>query len=79
MDGIDFLNDAPLILRGLRPCQSPKLTFNEPLVASFGDPHCSSGNNLVLYGSGKAGVQRRLIGGRSVWSQLGLRQSLITA
>ena len=23
MDGIDFLNDAPLILRGLRPCQSP--------------------------------------------------------
>ena len=68
MDGIDFLNDAPLILRGSRPCQSPKLTFNEPLwVASPAYPYCSSGNNpnLVLYGSGKAGVQPKLIGGMS--------------
>ena len=64
MDGIDILHDAPLILRGLRPCQSPKLTFNEPLwVASLAHPHCSNGNNLVLYESGKAGVQRRLMGG----------------
>ena len=25
-----ILNGAPLILRGLRPCQSPRLTFDEP-------------------------------------------------
>ena len=52
MDGIDFLNDAPLIFRGLRPCQSPKLTFNEPLWVASAHSHCSSGHNpnLVLYG-----------------------------
>ena len=75
MDGIDFLNDATLILmRGLRPCQNPKLIFNEPFwVASPAHPHCLSGNNLnlVLYGSGEAGVQRRLIGGRSALVRVG--------
>ena len=69
MEGIDFLNDAPLILRGLRPCQSPKQTFNEHLwVAPPAHPHCSSRNNpnLVLHRSRKAGVQRTLIWSRSV-------------
>ena len=80
MDGIDFLNDATLILmRGLRPCQNPKLTFNEPLwVASLAHPHWLSGNNLnlVLYGSGEAGVQLRLIGGRSALVGVGSKIEL---
>ena len=81
MDGWNrYLKRCPSNIEGSSPCQSPKLTFNEPLwVASLAHPHCSSGNNLVLHESGKAGVQRRLIGGWSVWSQLCLRQSLITA
>ena len=82
MDGIDFLNGAPLILSGLRPCQSPKLTFSEHLwVAPLAHPHCSSGNNpnLVLYELGKAGVQRRLNRVGLFWSELCHRQSLITA
>ena len=56
IDGIDFLNDAP------------KLTFNEPVwVASATHSHFSSWStpNLVLYGSGRAGVQLRLMEGRS--------------
>ena len=63
IDGIDFLIDAPQILRGLL-----KLAFNETLlVASPAHSHFSSGSNLnlVLYGSERAGVPRRLIGGRS--------------
>ena len=50
-------------------------------VASTAHSHCSSANkpNLVLYGSGGAGIQRRLIGVGLLWSELGRRQSLITA
>ena len=63
MDGIEFLNGAPLILRGLCPCQSPRLTFNEPLwVASPAHSHCSSGNNPNLSIVGRVCLQR-------VWSE----------
>ena len=65
--------------RGLRPCQRPKLTFNEHLwVASPAYSHCSSRNNpyLVVHGSGRVGVQCMLIGGRSALVGVGSQAEL---
>ena len=57
------LNDAPLMLRGLGPCQSPMLTLNEPDTFPLLEREQSESGRIW---SGRAGVQRILIGGRSV-------------
>ena len=83
MDGWNkFLKRCPSNIAGSSLLHSPKLTFDEPFcVASPAHSHCSSANNpnLVLYGSGGAGIQRRLIGVGLLWSELGRRQSLINS